>query len=197
MEQPQSLIVFLAEIEDTRKAKGKRHEQLSILVIMIMAMLCGKTSLKSIARFAKAHRLELAEHMPLPRGKAPSYSTFQRASLRLKIDGTCAAFNKWMSQYMKPEPTAVDGKSITSTVNTETGKQAFTSLVSFFGQKSQLIYQIGVLENDKRSEIHVVQEILKVMQIKKAIFTLDALHCQKKRPGKLLRQAMGISSLQR
>jgi hypothetical protein len=32
---------------------------------------------------------------------------------------------------MKPEPTAVDGKSITSTVNTETGKQAFTSLVSF------------------------------------------------------------------
>jgi predicted HTH domain antitoxin len=92
MDQPQSLIVFLAEIEDTRKSKGKRHEQLSILVIMIMAMLCGKTSLKSIARFAKAHRAEFAEYMPLPRGKIPSYSTFQRASLRIKIDDTCAAF---------------------------------------------------------------------------------------------------------
>lgn len=55
-------------------------------------MLCGKTSLKSIARFAKAHRAEFAEYMPLPRGKIPSYSTFQRASLRIKIDDTCAAF---------------------------------------------------------------------------------------------------------
>jgi hypothetical protein len=195
MEQPQSLIVFLAEIEDTRKPKGKRHEQLSILTIMIMAMLCGKVSLKSIARFAKTHRAELAKHMPLPRGKEPSYSTIQRASLCLKINDVCSAFNKWMSQHMKPEPTAVDGKSITSTVNTETGKQAFTSLVSFFGQKSQLIYQIGVLENDKRSD--VVQEILKVMQIEKSIFTLDALHCQKKRPRRLLRQAMAMSSPQR
>ena len=180
MEQPKSLIIFLAEIEDTRKPKGKRHEQLSILVIMIMAMLCGKTSLKSIARFANAHRAELAEHMPLPRGKVPSYSTFQRTGLRLKIDEVCSAFNKWMLQYMRPEAMAVDGKSITSTVNTQTGKQAFTSLVSFFGQKSQLIYRIGVLENDKRSEIHVVQEILKVMLIEKSVFTLDALHCQKK-----------------
>ena len=32
--EPKSLIVFLDEIEDTRKTKGKRHQQLSILVIM-------------------------------------------------------------------------------------------------------------------------------------------------------------------
>jgi len=179
MVQPQSLILFLAEIEDTRKAKGKRHEQLTLLVIMIMAMLCGKTSLKSIARFAQTHRDELIEHMPLPRGKAPSYSTFQRASLRLKVDDVCRVFNQWMSQHIKPEPTAIDGKSITSTVSTETGKQTFTSLVSFFGQKSPLIYQIGVLENDKRSEIHMVQALLQALRIDKSIFTLDALHCQK------------------
>lgn len=180
MERVQSLIMFLSEIEDTRQARGKRHEQLAILVMMIMAMLCGKTSLKSIARFAKAHHVELVRHIPLPRGKVPSYSTFQRASLRIKIDDTCAAFNKWMSQYVKPEPIAVDGKSISSTV-TDRGKQAFTALVSFFGQKSHLIYRIGVLENDKGSEIHLVQSLLKMMQIERSIFTLDALHCQKKR----------------
>jgi hypothetical protein len=42
MDQPQSLIVFLAEIEDTRKSKGKRHEQLSILVIMILVLSLSK-----------------------------------------------------------------------------------------------------------------------------------------------------------
>jgi hypothetical protein len=179
MEQAKSLIVYLGEIEDPRQGRGKRHEQLSILVFMIMAMLCGKTSLKSIARFAKAHHIELGQHIPLPRGKVPSYSTFQRASLRMKRDDICAAFNQWMSQYVKAEPIAIDGKSITSTV-TDNGKQAFTALVSFFGQRSQLIYRIGVLENDKGSEIHRVQGLLKTMQIERSIFTLDALHCQKK-----------------
>jgi hypothetical protein len=67
--------MFLSEIEDTRQARGKRHEQLALLVLMIMAMLCGKTSLKSIARFTKAHRDELSQYIPLPRGKVPSYRT--------------------------------------------------------------------------------------------------------------------------
>lgn len=41
-----------------------------------------------------------------------------------------------------------------------------------------MIYRIGVFENDKKSEIHVVQELLRVLQVNKAVFTLDALHCQ-------------------
>jgi hypothetical protein len=56
-----------------------RPEQVSLLLVVILAMLCGKTSLKSIARFGKAHRQELARRIPLPRGKAPSFSTLQRA----------------------------------------------------------------------------------------------------------------------
>ena len=44
----ESLVVFLNEIENSRKAKGKRHKQLSILIIIIMAMLCGRTSLNFI-----------------------------------------------------------------------------------------------------------------------------------------------------
>jgi hypothetical protein len=35
MERAQSLIMFLSEIEDTRQARGKRHEQLALLVLMI------------------------------------------------------------------------------------------------------------------------------------------------------------------
>ena len=178
--EPKSIVYFLGQIEDNRKAKGKRHEQLSLLIFMILAMLCGKTSLKDMARFGKTHREELARHIPLPRGKPPSFSTLQRLSRRLSIHSLVENFNGWMSQYIKEEAIAADGKSITSTVKEVDGKQSFTSLVSFFGQNSRLIYQIGVLENDKKSEIHVVQELLRVLQVNKAVFTLDALHCQTK-----------------
>lgn len=149
-------------------------------------MLCGKTALKSIARFAKKHQEELAQCLPLPRGKVPSYSTFQRLSQHLPIESLCKNFNCWMAQHIKTEDIAIDGKSIRSTItNATNSEQSFTSLVSFFGQKSQLIRQVGVLENNKRSEIHLVQELIQKLQINQAVFTLDALHCQKKTVSKI------------
>jgi hypothetical protein len=100
--EPINLVVFLNEIEDKRKPQGKRHQQLSNLIIMIMAMLCGKNSLKMIARFARAHQTELAKCIPLPNGKAPSYSTFQRLSQYLDANEVCNSFNRWMAQYIQP-----------------------------------------------------------------------------------------------
>jgi len=38
-------------------------------------IMCGHTGLNAMVRFAKSHRDDLAEVMPLPRGKAPSSST--------------------------------------------------------------------------------------------------------------------------
>lgn len=70
-----NLITYLEQIEDPRHARGIRHQQVSTLIIMIMAILCGHTSLRSIARFAKTHRSILLEFIPLPRHKVPSLST--------------------------------------------------------------------------------------------------------------------------
>jgi NADH/NAD ratio-sensing transcriptional regulator Rex len=162
---------------------------------MVMAMLCGKTSLKSIARFARSHAQALALVIPLPRNKVPSFSTFQRLSRRLNFEQLSEGFNRWMSQYQPAETIAVDGKSITSTFKqNEEGKQSFTSLVSFFSQQSQLIGPIARLENDKCSEIEVVQKLIKALQIERSVFTLDALHCQKKRWPRLLPRVMDTSS---
>jgi hypothetical protein len=158
---------------------------------MVMAMLCGITSLKGIARFARTHVHALAEVIPLPRNKTPSYSTLQRLSQHLDIEALCQQFNGWMEQYLSSETICVDGKSITSTFQQLPGeKQRFTSLVSFFGQRSQLILQVGKLENDKRSEIAVVQELIGKLGIERSVFTLDALHCQKKPWPRLLPRVM-------
>lgn len=86
-----------------------------------------------------------------------------------------------MAQYFYFDKIAIDGKSIKSTVvSSQDSHQNFVSLVSFFGQKTHLIRQVGILENKKTNEIEVVQQLFKSFQIKKVVFTLDALHCQKK-----------------
>jgi hypothetical protein len=191
----QSLIHYLAQLDDSRHAKGIRHQQLSSLTIMVMAMLCGQSSLKGIARFARAHVELLAQHIPLPRNKPPSYSTLQRLSHQLDFEQLCEGFNRWMEQYCQAEAIAIDGKSITSTFKDGEGcRQSFTSLVSFFGQQSQWIRRVGRLENDQRSEIDLVQEMIGQLGIERSVFTLDALHCQKKRWPRLLSKAMVTSS---
>ena len=53
--------------------------------------------------------------------------------------------------------------------------------MSFFGQKSQLIWGVGKLENGKGSEIDKVCNLIKTFNITHSVFTLDALHCQKKK----------------
>lgn len=190
-----SLVHYLSELEDPRHAKGIRHVQLSSLTIMVMAMLCGRTSLKGIARFARTHVQALGEVIPLPRNKAPSYSTLQRLSRQLSIESVCRQFNRWMQQYAQAETIAIDGKSITSTFQQAEGeKQRFTSLVSFFSHSRQLICSVGKLDNDKRSEIELVQELIGTLRIERSVFTLDALHCQKKRWPRLLPRATVTSS---
>lgn len=86
-----------------------------------------------------------------------------------------------MQQYLKAEKIAIDGKSIRSTVtNCHNAQQNFVSLVSLFGHQSHLIWKVGLVENGKTCEIQSVQNLLQTLQISKAVFTLDALHCQKK-----------------
>ena len=176
-----SLIPYLNTLSDARKAKGIRHQQTPTLVIMIMSMMCGYTSFHAMARFAKNHRTLLASQIPLPRGKAPCASTFLRLSHRLDVQELCEAFNQWMLNHYKPELIAIDGKSINSTVtHCHDKEQNFASLVSFFGHQSHLVLRVGALENNKQSEIHQVQALLNLFEVEKTVFTLDALHTQKK-----------------
>ena len=136
---------------------------------------------QAMARFAKHHRALLATQIPLPRGKVPCISTFRRLSNRLDVQELCEVFNQWMLSHYQSELIAIDGKSINSTLShCHDKEQNFASLVSFFGHQSHLVLRVGTLENHKQSEIHQVQALLTSFEVEKAIFTLDALHTQKK-----------------
>lgn len=115
----------------------------------------------------------------------PSHVTFRDIVQRVNFEKINHAFTKWAEQYVSIEPgdwIAVDGKAIRSTVsNYDKSYQNFVSLVSFFSQKRGQVVQVARLENGKSSEIPVVRKIVEVFDLKDVIFTMDALHCQKKR----------------
>lgn len=140
-----NLIYYLEQIEDPRDKRGIRHQQIAILIIMILAILCGYTGLRAQARFAKSHQKTLGEFLPLPRGKVPSYWTLRKLINSIDFNQVCQAFNEWMAQYLYQEGISVDGKGINSTVTlSQDSQQNFVSLVSFFGQQTHLVRQVGM-----------------------------------------------------
>ena len=64
--------------------------------------------------------------------------------------------------------------------NYESEYQNFVSIVSVFAEKRGLVLGLTKLENKKSSEISTVQNLIAVLDIQDVVFSLDALHCQKK-----------------
>jgi hypothetical protein len=76
---------------------------------------------------------------------------------------------------------AIDGKSIKGTVSEPgTAYQNFVSLVSGYSHQQGIVLAVQQFESKKSSELKVVQTMLEALQLEGVVFTLDALHCQKK-----------------
>jgi hypothetical protein len=188
-ESDKSLIDYLKQIPDERNAGGRRHPLWLILLIMILGIMSGYWGYRGLGRFVERHRHQLIETLKIPGARVPSYSTIRRVMMNLDYQAVALAFNKWASQYThnsQGQWIAIDGKSLKNTVNDCYGKeQNFVMMVSAFSHTRGEILGIKVMENKKQSEIVAVQDLLKLLDLKRVVFTMDALHCQKKQSPRL------------
>lgn len=194
-----SLIEAFSVIQDPRRAEGKRYPLVALLIIMMMSIVCGLCRYREMARFADANKKDLQRFFGLKGGRMPSHVTFRSIIQSVNFEQLNEAFMQWAQHYITVAPGAwvnVDGKVIRSTVsNAHEAFQNFISLVSFFVQERGQVLAVGRLENKKSSEIHTVQEMIKLFDLQDVIFTMDALHCQKKHWTPLFNREITISSL--
>ena len=179
-----SLIDYLKQIPDERVPNGRRHPLWLILLIMILGIMSGYWGYRSLGRFVERHRRQLIDTLKIPGARVPSYSTLRRVMMQLDYQAVTQAFNEWASQYTHNDSgqwIAIDGKSLKNTVSDCYGRQQnFVMMVSAFSHERGEILGIKVMENKKQSEIVAVQDLLKLLDLKGVVFTMDALHCQKK-----------------
>lgn len=179
-----SLIDCLKQIPDERNAGGKRHPLWLILLIMILGIMSGYWGYRGLGRFVERHRRQLIATLKIPQARVPSYSTIRRVMMSLDYEAVTQVFNQWASLYTHNSQSqwiAIDGKSLKNTVNDCYGQQQnFVMMVSAFTHERGEILGIKVMENKKQSEIVAVQDLLELLDLKGVVFTMDALHCQKK-----------------
>jgi len=189
-----SLIDYLSQIPDPRHPNGRRHPLWLILLIIIMGIISGYCGYRGLGTFVERHRRVLIQRFKIPGATVPSYSTIRRVMMHLDYQALCDVFNDWASQYDKAvsrQWIALDGKSLRNTVtNYAEVEQNFFSMVSAFSHNRGLVLGVQVMENKHESEIVVVENLLSILDLHNAVFTADALHCQKKQSPPLLTVAM-------
>lgn len=180
-----NLIEHLQQIPDYRKGKGKRHALWLVMMLVLLGTLCGYRGYRPLADFSQQHWQSLCELLELPENtRIPSYSTFRRVLQRVDFEPIVTLFNCWSQMFIQlREQTwvAADGKSIKSTLSDYSESyQNFVSTVSAFTHQTGVVMHLQVMDNKQSSEIEVMRQLIAALAGQPVVFTLDALHCQKK-----------------
>lgn len=179
-----NFIEAFSVIPDPRRAEGKRYPLVVLLIIMMMSIACGLCRYREMARFAEANKKDLQRFLGLKIERMPSHVTLRSIIQSIDFEQLNKAFMQWAKCFVTVLPGTwinIDGKTIGSTVSdSQNAYQNFISLVSFFVKERGQVLAVGRLENKKSSEIHIVQEMIKLFDLQDVVFTMDALHWQKK-----------------
>jgi predicted transposase YbfD/YdcC len=172
-----SLAQYFADLPDPRIDRTKKHALLDILVIALCATIAGADSWEEVERFGEAKLAWLKRFLVLPNG-VPSHDTFNRVFARIdpRAFGRCVA--DWMAAACEAtglRHIAIDGKSARSAP-----KGTFCGclhLVGAWAAENRLILGQEAVA-DGSHEIAAIPELLRVLDLKGALVTLDAAGCQ-------------------
>ena len=172
-----SIYEGLLKLTDVRKAKGKIYSLDTILILIVLAKLCGVDSPYAIADWAKNHQMQLVELLQLKRPNTPSHHTLRRIMGRVvyeeEVERFVAAYNE---RGEHGEIYAMDGKAIRGVRKKDEDESDY--LLSLYDvEQGKVLSQVAV--GRKENEITKAPETLKKAEISRKIITADALHTQK------------------
>jgi predicted transposase YbfD/YdcC len=173
------------DLEDPRSAVNRRHPLVSVVVIALMAVLAGADGPTSIAKWAVLKEEFLLEALDLPNG-VPRKDVFRRVLALLKPSTFQACFANWLQSLRataaeatgSDQPVfAIDGKTARRSHDRGKGLGALHSVSVWASEFGLSLGQVACAE--KSNEITAIPELLRLVDIKGAIITIDAMGTQK------------------
>jgi predicted transposase YbfD/YdcC len=162
------------------------HPLLSILVIALLAVLCGAENWTEVACWGRLRKDWLRTFLDLPSG-VPSHDTFSEVFARLDPEAFEACFAAWIASVTslsKGQLLAIDGKSLRRSFSRGWDKQGMSHMVSAFVQANRLVFA-QVQADGKGQELEAIFRLLELLDLQGAVVTTDALGCQKQIAAKI------------
>jgi hypothetical protein len=177
------LMAALAQVEDPRKARGKRHPLPAILALSVAATLCGAQGYGAIAEWGRNHGEAFARALGFTRAKTPCagalHYLFQRLDRRA-LEGALAAWAEAVLAALPPpkghrEALAIDGKTLRGSQKQGALDVHLLSVLSH--RLGLTLYQQAVAE--KTNEIGALPAVLTALLLEGRVVTGDAMLCQR------------------
>lgn len=179
------VVLHFAELEDPRSTVNLQHPLVSVIVIAVMAVLAGASGPTAIARWAALKEEFLLNTLNLPNG-IPRKDVFRRVLMALRPGAFQACFVNWLKSLrataaaatgVEQPVLAVDGKTARRSHDRKNGLGALHSVSVWASEFGLSLGQVACAE--KSNEITAIPELLRLVDIKGAIITIDAMGTQK------------------
>jgi predicted transposase YbfD/YdcC len=166
-------------LPDPRVVGRTTHKLLDLLFLSLCAVLCGMEDWEAIEDWGNEKVEWLRKFIGLENG-IPSHDTIGRVFAALDSVVFQECFMKWMVSLcpsLAGQIIGIDGKTMRGSHHRRAGKSAI-HMVSAFACGHGLA--LGQLKTDAKSnEITAIPELVKALDLKGSIVTVDAMGCQK------------------
>jgi predicted transposase YbfD/YdcC len=174
-----NLLDYMAIVPDPRVQRTRKHELPEILFIALAAVICGAECWTQVEEFGKASRDWLETFLHLPHG-IPSHDTFGRVFAALDPDALEQALEAFVRDFAGDsagKQIAIDGKTLRRSFDRAAEQSAIHMVTAWVYENHAAFGQIKV--DDKSNEITAIPQLLRLLNLKQATVTIDAMGCQK------------------
>ncbi len=169
---------YFGGISDPRTGQNVQHKLLDIVTIALCGIICGADNWVDIEMFGQAKYEWLSSFLELKHG-IPSHDTFGRVFRRLNAQEFQASFAEWTRAICVLSAgtiLSVDGKQMRRSKDGLLGQDGIYMVSVWAGENNLVLAQDKVA--DHTNEITAIPHLLKLLDIRDSIVTIDGIGCQ-------------------
>jgi predicted transposase YbfD/YdcC len=172
-----SFLVHLEEIEDTRHDTNKSYDLVDIIFLTMSAVLSGAQGWKAIQLFGDSKLAWLRQFREFENG-IPTRHSIGRIIRSISAEALMTCFGNWINTQREltgQEHIAFDGKTVKGSGHNP-HVEALHLMSAMVVESGLTLYQSE--SQDKKNEIKTLRSMLEIIQVKGAVISADAMHCQ-------------------
>ena len=173
------LLRSLTVVTDPRKRRGKRHLLLDVMAIAVLGSVCGCDNAEALQDWGKKEQQWLSGFLELRHG-TPSQDVFLRVLAAIDPEQFRSAFLVWAREVLGAVGVdgqiAVDGQTNRGSRDRASNRSP-VHMVSALTCGEGLV--LGQVKTDEKSnEITAIPELLRLLDLRGALVSIDAMGCQ-------------------
>lgn len=175
-----SILEHFSQLSDPRIKLKTKHILVEIVAMTLCAMIAGADDWTEIAEFSKQKKEWLKTFLKLPNG-TPSHDTFGRVFSMINPNEFGQCFIAWLQDvfpFVNSDIVAIDGKTARRSHDRANGQKPIHMVTAWAVNQGLVLGQVKT--NEKSNEITAIPELLRTLDLKSCVVTIDAMGAQTK-----------------